>query len=191
MRQQLKITICLAVILILAIGLKILYFPRVHGHMAFYFHSTFWICGILISIFSLHLLWRSVTGRNDFKAPSSRAFWPNRRQTFRIIYPAFIRPTLIVEMIDGIKKRQLEFPIIDLSQEGSCFIDDGSLGQMMTFSGRIHFNTGDALAIAGEFIRKNDNHVSVQFNRAISWPVLLEEQRRVLVHMKPPLARRS
>jgi hypothetical protein len=73
---------------------------------------------------------------------------------------------------------------VGLSQEGSCFTDDGCLGNMKTFSGLIQFNNGDSIRVAGEFVRKKGDNVSVQFRQSIGWSVLLEEQRRLLLHMK-------
>ena len=185
MRQQLIITLSLAAILSVALCLKFIYYPETSGNTAFYFHSTFWICGILITIIGLNMIWNAISAQKGVRGHRPHAFWPNRRKTFRIIYPAFLRPTLIVDDIDGIRKRQLEFAIVDLSQEGSCFLDDGSLGPMKTFSGRIRLNNGETITISGEYIRQTDDHVSVQFSRSISWPILLEEQRRVLTRMKP------
>jgi hypothetical protein len=184
MRQQFIITIILTLILSIAIPLKLIYFPRNHGHTAFYFYSTFWICGILITIICLNMLWNIITSKKSGNSHRPYAFWPNRRETFRIIYPAFIQPTLIVEEVDGIKKRQLEFPIVDLSQEGSCFIDDGCLSNMRTFSGLIRFNNGETIRVSGELVRRKGDYVSVQFSHSIGWSILLEEQRRLLVNMK-------
>jgi hypothetical protein len=185
MRQQLIVTISLSIILLISICVKLAFFPKPDGHTAYYFQSTFWICGLLITVISFNLIWNVFFSKKNAPRHRPHTFWPNRRNTFRIIYPAFIRPTLIVETIDGRHKRQLEFSIFDLSQEGSCFIDDGSLGEMNSFSGWIRFRSGEAVSISGEFIRRRGDHVSVQFRRAISWPTLLEEQRQVLVHMKP------
>jgi hypothetical protein len=185
MRQQLIVTIWLSIILFISICVKLAFFPKPHGHTAYYFQSTFWICGLLITVISMNLIWNAYFSKKNASRHRSRSFWPNRRNTFRIIYPAYIRPALIVETIDGRHKRQLEFSIVDLSQEGSCFIDDGSLGEMKSFSGCIRFRSGDTVSISGEFIRRRGDHVSIQFRHAISWPTLLEEQRQVLVHMKP------
>jgi hypothetical protein len=191
MRQQLIVTISLSIILFIAIWLKFAFFPNPHGHTAYYFQSTFWICGLLITIISLNLLCNTFFSKKGASRHRPYAFWPNRRNTFRIIYPSFIRPTLIIEAIDGKLKRQLEFSIVDLSQDGSCFIDDGSMGEMKTFSGSIRFRSGDTESISGEFIRKKGDHVSVKFHQSISWPTMLEEQRQVLVHMKPASRRLS
>jgi hypothetical protein len=184
MRQQFITTIVLTLILGIAVFLKLNFFPRIHGHTGFYFYSVFWICGILITIICFNMLFTIISSKKGKNTHRPYAFWPNRRKTFRIIYPAFIQPTLIVEEVNATKKRQLEFPIIDLSQEGSCFIDDGCLGDMKTLSGIIRFNNGDSIRVAGALVRKKGDHVSVQFNQSISWLVLLEEQRRLLVHMK-------
>lgn len=185
MRQQPTIIISLSTILFIAVCIKLAYFPKPHGHTAYYFQSIFWICGLLITIISLNVLWNSFLKKKGAEKHRPFAFWPNRRNTFRIIYPAFIRPMLIVEAIDGKKRRPLEFSIVDLSQEGSCFIDDGSLGEMKTFAGSIRFRSGDTASVTGDFIRRKGDHVSVRFRHAISWPTLLEEQRRILVRMKP------
>jgi hypothetical protein len=185
MRQHIIIIIFLTVILSIAIALKLAYFPKITGHTAFYFHTTFWICGILITILSYSILWNLLTSKKGGKTIRPHAFWPNRRETFRIIYPAFIRPTLVIDQIDGTNKRHLEFSIVDLSQEGSCFIDDGCLGEMNLFSGRIRFINGETTRVDGKFIRKNGDHVSVQFKRAINWSTLLHEQRRLIGQLKP------
>jgi hypothetical protein len=184
MRQPLIITIFLIVFLISTIVVKHLYFPVLQGQSAFYFLSVFWICGILICVFTLNLAWRyffrpKKAGNDDIKVD-----WANRRNTFRIVYPAFIRPVLVVEKVDNNPRRPLEFPVMDLSQGGSCFLDDGSLGVMESFSGHIRFNNGDRINVAGKLIRKIGDQVSVQFQHAIDWSTLLNEQRRVLAQMK-------
>ena len=185
MRQQLIITVSLSVILSIAICIKLAYFPKINGHTAFYFHTTFWICGILITVLTYNMLWNIFTSSRKGKSHRPYAFWPNRRETFRIIYPAFIRPTLIVDSIDGIRKRHLEFSIVDLSQEGSCFIDDGCLGEMTWFSGSIRLNNGEIINIEGDFVRNNGDHISVRFRRAIKWSILLQEQRQLMGQLKP------
>lgn len=185
MRQQLTLTIVLIVILISALLVKITYFPKVYGDNAYYFISIFWICGSLLIIFFLNLIWHALSGSKASEKSSNGIVWPNRRETFRIIYPSFIRPKLVMEKADDQALRSLEFPIIDLSQEGSCFLNDGSLGAMERFSGHIRFDNGERVKVTGTFIRENDNHISVRFNRAIAWATLLEEQRRIMTHLKP------
>ena len=184
MRQQFIVTASLIVFLTITIAIETLYFPELHGQSAYYFLSAYWICGILIAILGLNLLWRCFISPKATPSGGSYAQWANRRTTFRIIYPAFLRPTLVVENIDGISQRQLEFPIVDLSQGGSSFLDDGSLGTMEQFSGQIRFNSGDCVHVTGKLIRKAGTQVSVQFVEAMSWSTLLNEQRRVLARMK-------
>jgi hypothetical protein len=184
MRQQLIIIIFLIGFLVLTATIKSLYFPVLVGQSAFYFLSVFWICGILIVILGLNLVWRVLIPPKRTDSTGSYTKWANRRTTFRIIYPAFLRPTLVVEKTDGLPKRDLEFPIVDLSQGGSSFLEDGSLGAMERFSGHIRFNSGDRAHVAGKFIRKTGTQVSVQFIEAINWSTLLKEQRRVLARMR-------
>ena len=186
MRQQLIISVILAVVFVAALLIKLQYFPKLSGQNAYYFLSIFWICGMLIAIFLINMIWHLVAGhRIPKKSRRSTIIWPNRRKSYRIIYPNFIRPTLIVESADNLAKRHLEYPVVDLSQEGICFLDDGSLGTIDVFSGHIRFNHGDRLTIAGKVLRRNKNHVSVQLNHAIGWSVILKEQRRLMSYLKP------
>jgi hypothetical protein len=184
MRQQLTATAFLVVFLVLAVVIQKIYFSTLQGSSAYYFFSVFWICGILIVILGLNLVWRFFLGPKKTNASDTYAGWANRRTTFRIIYPAFLRPTLVVEQADDIPTRNLEFPIVDLSQGGSSFLDDGSLGAIERFSGHIRFSSGDRAQVAGNLIRKTGNQVSVQFAEVMSWTTMLEEQRRVLARMK-------
>ena len=184
MRQQLLVTGLLIIFLSATATIKRLYFPVLQGQSAFYFLSVFWICGILIVILGLNLAWRLLAPPQKAGIAGAGNQWANRRTTFRIIYPAFLRPTLVVEKADGLAKRDLEFPIVDLSQGGSSFLDDGSLGAMERFSGYIRFNSGDRAQVTGKLIRKTGTQVSVQFIEAINWSTLLKEQRRVLARMR-------
>jgi hypothetical protein len=184
MRQQLTITLVLIAILACSVLMKIRYFADLQGQSAYYFTSIFWICGILIVILGLHLVWQLFRGRNRSEIQKPFRYWANRRNTFRIIYPAHLRPVLVVETADDQERRNLEFPVVDLSQEGSCFLDDGSLGRIDCFSGHIRFLGGDRVRVAGQLLRKSGNQVSVQFFDAIEWSTLLNEQRSVLSQMK-------
>lgn len=184
MRQSFILTIVLIIILFATVVIKQLYFPVLQGQSAYYFLSVFWICGILIAILTASLVRIRFFSPKKTQSVEIAPDWANRRNTFRIIYPAFIRPVLVVEKIDDNPTRQLEFPVVDLSQGGSCFLDDGSLGFLENFSGHIRFHNGDRTQVAGKLIRKIGSQVCVQFQQAIDWSTLLEEQRRVLAHMK-------
>ena len=185
MRQQLILTLCLAFVLCITLVIKLMYYPRLYGQTAYYFMSIFWICGILVLIFLLNIIWHWYSNKKSNPEEYKFTAWPNRRKTFRIIYPVFIRPTFILDAADNRPRRNLEFQIIDLSQEGCCFIDDGSLGTMEHFAGRIVFSNGDQNKVSGRLVRKKGDHVSVQFSRSLVWAALLAEQRRVMAHMRP------
>ena len=185
MRQQLVITLVLIVVLCTALFVKVMYFPQVYGHNAYYFISIFWICGTLVVIFLLNLIWTTFTGTKPQKKAGAGISWPNRRRTFRVIYPNFIRPKLVLERADNQVLRNLEFSIVNLSQGGTCFLNDGSLGTMERFSGYIQFDNGERVNVSGQYIRENENHISVRFSQPIAWSTLLEEQRRVMGHLKP------
>ena len=185
MHQKIIAILILSLFLVLSIVTRNLYFPVLHGYSAYYFHSIFWICGLLVSILILNLVWHLFFARNYKIKTKSIAQHINRRNSFRIIYPDFIRPTIFIEKADSNPKRQLEFPIMDLSQGGSCFLDDGSLGLIKHFTGCIQFENGKRLRVSGKLIRKNGNQVSIKFDEPIAWSTLLDEQRHVISKMRP------
>jgi ABC-type nickel/cobalt efflux system permease component RcnA len=188
MRQQVIISFIFATVLGVTFVVKRLYYPVLSGHNAYYFLSIFWICGILIAIFAIHMIWQLAAVRRrshpkeDEEAP---VFWPNRRRSYRIIYPDFVRPILVIERADGLAKRDLEYPVVDLSQGGICFIDDGSLGSAESLQGHIRLGNGTKLTISGKLLRSEQNHKSVELTRPIGWPMILKEQRRLMAIIKP------
>jgi hypothetical protein len=185
MRQQSIISIILTAVFGVTFLIKHLYYPVLSGHTAYYFLSIFWICGILIAIIAIHMIWHMATVRRKSQPMEAPVFWPNRRRTYRIIYPDFARPILVIERADGLAKRDLEYPVVDLSQGGICFIDDGSLGSAESLNGYIRFENGTKITISGKLLRYIQNHISVELTRSIGWPVILKEQRRLMAILKP------
>lgn len=185
MKQQFIISLILATVFGVALVIKHLYFPVLSGHNAYYFLSIFWICGILLPFFTIHMIWQLVSGRRKPQLNKAPIIWPNRRKNYRIIYPDFMRPIFVIEHADNLAKRHLEYPVVDLSQEGICFADDGSLGSAELLRGHIRFENGDKLAIVGKLLRRKANQISVQLTHTIDWSVILKEQRRLMAFLKP------
>lgn len=185
MRQQIIITIALGVALVITTTVKLIYFPTTSGHTAYYFISIFWICGALVVVFLLNILWHFFNGHRITRPRAFMTGWPNRRKSYRIIYPSYMRPTLFVDTIDAHPKRELEYPVLDLSQNGLCFIDDGSLGHIKSFTGRILFQNGEVTPVAGLVLRHQKDQVSVRLKNGIQWSTILNEQRHLLSQTKP------
>lgn len=187
MRQQIIITLILSVVLSVALAIRMTYFQNVGGYKAYPFLTITWICAVLIAILLFNIVYQLIRGRNPSPHGRSTVLWPNRRKTYRIIYPAYERPKLFVERADNQAKRQLEYPVLDLSQNGLCFLDDGSLGAMHSIEGRILLKDGETIRINGKVLRNQNGHISVQLFRGIDWSTILNEQRRLLSHTKPSI----
>ncbi len=185
MRQQFIISFILATVFGGTLLIKHHYFPVLSGHNAYYFLSIFWICGLLIVIFAIHMIWQLAAGRQRPQPMKAPVFWPNRRRSYRIIYPDFVRPILVVERADNQEKRNLEYSVVDLSPDGICFMDDGSLGSAESLHGHIRFENGNRLAFSGKLLRRKQGQISVQLRHPIDWSVILEEQRRLMAFLKP------
>ena len=185
MRNQM-ITIAVLGFLMGVAGLfKSLYYPHLAGNSAYLFLSLLWVAGIVIAILGLNMLWRQASTRRVSQNRGTSFVWPNRRKNFRIIYPAHIRPSLIVEMADGQPRRHLQYQVVDLSEEGICFIDDGSLGPIESFSGYLRLKQSDNVRVTARVIRRLDDHICVQLQGSLAWRTILQEQRRILAQIKP------
>jgi hypothetical protein len=185
MRRQLAIVTLLITLFSTALFVKIAYFSEADGSAAYAFISILWISGSLIAIFLANMIWQATTGPKSVPKAKAYRSWPNRRESFRIEYPDHIRPSLVLNRTDGCEARSLEYPVIDLSQQGCCFQNDGSLGAMKTFAGYIRLAGGRRVTVTGRFIREKANHVSVRFRQNITWSILLEEQRCIMSVLKP------
>lgn len=139
------------------------------------------LCAIIIVVLCLNQL---IEGRRNKCNPKNTATacrnGENRRKSFRVIYPEKMRPLFIVERIDNTKKRPLEYIVVDISEEGIRFIDDGSLGQAKALEGRLQFHNGEIKTIACKIIRRDENFICARLKHSISWAVLIKEQRRML-----------
>jgi hypothetical protein len=184
MRQQITITIFLSVVLSITVVVKLTFFPLLNSQTAYFFLSIFWICGVLVVIFLLNILWHLFDSHKSSRPHEFGMGWPNRRKTYRIIYPSHMRPKLIVESADNQIKRQLEYLVIDLSQDGLCFIDDGSLGPVQSLTGRLIFQSSESTPIKGLVLRKQNNQICVQLKQGLDWPMIITEQRRLLTGTK-------
>lgn len=184
MRQQLIITFILSIVLILGLWIRERFFPILTRETTFYFFSLFWISGLLIIAFGANLLWGILNKIRQKETRSLKLKWPNRRKSFRVVYPHSTRPVLLVDKHGGPLKRQLEYPVSDISEKGLCFIDDGSLGPAKEIDGNVRFHNGESNRIVGHIVRRNGKSISVQLHAGFSWKKVLEEQRRLISQMR-------
>ena len=159
-----------------------IWYPHVTGYAAYGIWSiSLLLFFIPIPIFANTLLRLFSKATLSTLRPLSSG-WLNRRKSFRVIYPSELRPRLIIDATDAGFRRRLEFSVIDLSQDGIRFLDDGSLGQAQNISGKIRLisQQADSL-ISGSVIRLNGKHVCVNFTYPLPWKLLLAEQRHLLL----------
>lgn len=180
MRQQLVIISALIGIAVGLQGLKLTFFPSVTGYTAYGFNSLTLVLIFVTIVLVLNLIYLRLLQHQSPMTADNESKRHNRRRSYRITYPAKCRPRLVIETTDRILRRELEFTVIDLSQDGVCFNDDGSLGVAGNLSGCIKVSNENKLSISGRVVRLKGNQVCVQFFQPISWTTLLAEQRRLL-----------
>ena len=161
--------------------MKTIYFQIITNEGAFLFQFAVWLSGFIAVILGLNVLWQ-VFGRGPkAAAPEVARFnWPNRRQSFRLIYPPSMRPLLIIEWAGSLPVRQMEYPVADISEGGLCFLDDGTLAVIEEFSGRLVFKHGKSISISGRIVRRDGDRISIQLHRNLTWRTILKEQRDLI-----------
>ncbi len=138
------------------------------------------LCAIIVVILCANQL---VEGRRHRVKPQkkrARISDPNRRKSYRVTYPSDLRPILIVDKLDNAKKRTLEYPVVDISEEGIRFINDGSLGKATEVAGKIQFHNGETQLIVCTVIRQDSRYICAELKYNIAWSTILNEQRRMM-----------
>ena len=185
MRQQLIASIVLFGFTCGVLLIKIIYFKIITKEEAFYFYLLFWTGGLLSVILASNVLWQRFGRRPEVVRKQPVHFtWPNRRQSFRLVYPISHRPLIVIERTGDQPLRHLEYPVVDISEGGICFLDDGTSGAVEDFSGRLVFKQGKNMRIAGTIVRRVGERISVQLHRNIAWQTILKEQRRLMSKLK-------
>ena len=159
--------------------------PHPSAYAGYAFDSLIWICAIAAIVWLSNLLYLHLARpRTPFQAHRGDRP-PNQRRTYRVVYPYQYRPNLVIDRTDQNDRRGLTFPILDLSQDGVRFKDDGSLGAAVSISGHIDLHDGKTLTLSGNIVRLDGTQICVHFIQSLPWSILLKEERRLL-QIQPP-----
>lgn len=180
MRQQIVI---ISILISLAVTLQVvkwISFPDAVGYTSYGFDSLILILLIVPGVMALNQLYLRYINHHQPIMPGIGSERPNRRRSYRVTYPSRHRPKLIINQTDRYLRRELEFAVIDLSQDGACFNDDGSLGPTGRITGYLQIDNEKSLPVSGNIVRLKGNQVCIQFLHPIAWTTLVAEQRRLL-----------
>ena len=157
-----------------------MYDPHLSPNFKFLLSTLCWMSGVLGIVLVARMIIKKIHHIEKRDTIPTHRKASNRRQSFRIVFPETMRPTFIVETSDGQLRRQLEFPVVDLSEDGIRFIDDGSLGEVNSLIGRLRFQNGVVKKVAGNIVRRMDRQTCMCLQQGLDWATILEEQRMVI-----------
>lgn len=183
MRRQIVILGILSILFVSGLWIKVRFYPVLTRHTFFYFHSLFWISGLLIIVFIANIIYTAMNSRKKTTPQEHAMRWLNRRECYRVVYPRTARPILTVKKKHSAQQRQLDFQIVDISEQGICFRDNGSLGPLGELEGIVRFHNGETHRISGCVVRQTHDSVCVQLHSGIPWNKILAEQRRLISRM--------
>lgn len=180
MRRQLVAIGILCVFLMIGIWFRLNHYDSLPRETVFSIQALFWLNILLIAVLGANCCYNLRHNSSKRTDRPSQNLWPNRRESYRVVYPKASRPTLIIKKINSPHSRELLYPIADLSENGICFIDDGSLGSPTEVQGSIRWNDGEMDRISGQIVRRFGRRVSIQLYDGFTWKRVLEEQRWIL-----------
>lgn len=126
---------------------------------------------VIVSYFSR----RKKAGRTT--AQSAR---PNRRDHYRIVYQRSQRPLLRIEAPSLALTGEHEFQVLDISEQGLCFLNDQNVHFSETVQGELIFDDGERVAIEGTIVREASAQISLKLSEAIPFKSVVKEQRRII-----------
>ncbi len=92
-----------------------------------------------------------------------------RRQYYRVVYPAAYRPLLVV--------RGDSYPVINLSQRGVCIHKAGVTRLPVDLiHGQLHVHRSEPLDVLGRFEREEGDQAVLVLTRLLPYQVILSEQ---------------
>ncbi len=109
----------------------------------------------------------------------------NRREAFRIPYPAGGRPILRLEAALAGPRGLVSLEVLDVAEEGLrlCVPEGACLEGRV--GGHVVFPGGETAAVVGEVVRCGGGEAALRLSRALPSRLLVEEQRRLRDHLKP------
>lgn len=137
----------------------------------------------LVAVFS-EWLRRRRTART--RPPTDLLLDPNnRREAFRIPYPAGSRPLLRLEAALAGPRGLVSLEVLDVAEEGlRLLVPEGALLEG-TLRGNLIFPEGETAVVVGEVVRCSGGEAALRLSRALPPRLLVEEQRRLRDHLKP------
>jgi hypothetical protein len=192
-RQQLSPIVMIAATVLIVV-IKAFYFPHLSGESLIYYRILVAIA-VVVSCFEVAKLaytQAATDSRKGHPAPSraKQPEYPGARRTdlrdaYRLIYPPESRPILEVHQAYFNHPLERDLVICDLSESGLGFQHDGLLPLSGTLMGRIRFNDGESLEIAGDVVHHRHDRVGLALHCYIPHRRFMKEQRMLIARHKP------
>jgi hypothetical protein len=193
-RQQLN-PIAMILLTVSIVAVKSLYYPNLADEHHFYYLILVAIATVVSGFEVVKFIYThrhsQIQGQRQ-KMPSAphqarRVTQPsaNQRDAYRLIYPPESRPILEVQQAPFDHLIEHNLVIYDLSETGLGFHHDGLLPLSGTLLGRIRFNDGEYLEVAGDVVHHRHDRVGLALHCYIPHARFMEEQRRLITRHKP------
>ena len=129
---------------------------------------------------ALSLIVAQVSKRKATARDADEAQLPNRRDHYRIAYDALQRPLLRIEAPSLELTGENEFQVLDISEQGLCFLNDQNVHFGNTVQGELEFADGETVPIEGHIVRETGAQLSLKLASPIPFKAVIKEQRRII-----------
>jgi hypothetical protein len=142
---------------------------------------------VMLIAFVVQLLIQEKSKNADIEAYGHE----NRRNTFRIQYKQFQRPKLIIENNSQNNAEDQSLEVLNVSEEGLCFVGEKVWPKKETIVGKIQFRYGDTEEVAGKVVHQDSDKVHISLLCSIPYSLIIKEQRHIISDKKAQNIQRS
>ena len=178
------ITLLVSISVFLATLYSRRYWPEdLSAHGRYYVASILAISALVFMIAAMRL----IRGKRQVQPSSKKTdhdALTQRREHYRLQYDDSPCPLFIQKSTDLPAAAAFTCPVKDVSETGIGLVCTGVYAKGETVLGEIHFPSGRTAPINGVVLRDDGQDTSLQLHCGIDPPLLMEEQREIIVREK-------
>jgi hypothetical protein len=177
-----KIAVFVACLLLLAAGMAIkkTFFVESSRFASYYFLSFFMTVTMLMVVTAVGIFIQLVCGERPSRSINSAPDPSNKRDAYRVTYPAGERPRLTINLDGAAGSGERLLEVFDISEYGMKLLNKDHLAFDGLIRGEMVFPKGETLFITGRALRIDVDTVGVQLLSPISYDLIIREQRRLI-----------
>jgi hypothetical protein len=154
------------------------------GHNLYYWASLV-LADLLFLAYLLFSLYGDRQGKRQLPPlDPTKDSESNRRQAFRVVYPAGMRPAFLLESRGALPDQGIRFDIVDMAERGVTVDNPDRHPFPSPMRGSVSFADDEILEVSGKVIRQDGRTVTLKLDAPLPHKRMIAEQRYVLAQRR-------